>query len=194
MSLSDCQRWWFVALISNVSACYSRARRGSPPVTAKGNTLWLCVSLCGSAGISQRLNCAAVLSRPHRSVFVGRVAAAGSCGDGRESGTPRQRGVWCGFQCRTHAQVSERNDWNKSVLFCVVLISFFKLNVFPRAPALHKDREYIAFFVERMGGLQFFCGGVKRSLCARERALLSAGFIHRLTLLLSHCDLLGCTV
>lgn len=56
-------------------------------------TLADCVSLCASVGIPQCFNSGAVLSCPARSVFVGRVAAAGSGGDGRESCAPRQRRV-----------------------------------------------------------------------------------------------------
>lgn len=51
------------------------------------------VSLCASEGIPLCFNSGAVLLCPARSVFVGRVAAAGSSGDGEESCTPGQRGV-----------------------------------------------------------------------------------------------------
>lgn len=64
------------------------------------------VSLCAFVGIPQCLNSAAFLSCPARSVFVGRVTAAGSGRHGRESCTPWQRGVWCGLQRGPHAQVS----------------------------------------------------------------------------------------
>lgn len=63
------------------------------PLPGPKATLADSVSLCASVGIPQRFNSGAVLSCPARSVFVGRVAAAGSGGDGRESRAPRQRGV-----------------------------------------------------------------------------------------------------
>lgn len=70
----------------------SGADRAVPPAGPKA-TLADCVSLCTAAGIPQRFNSGAVLSCPSRSVFVGRVTAAGSGRDGAEGRAPRQRGV-----------------------------------------------------------------------------------------------------
>nr|XP_040019074.1 protein O-mannosyl-transferase TMTC2 isoform X2 [Gasterosteus aculeatus aculeatus] len=49
-------------------------------------------------------------------VFVGGVAAAGSCGDGAESCSPRQRGVRRGLQCGPHAQTSQPKRGGREVL------------------------------------------------------------------------------
>lgn len=63
------------------------------PLPGPKETLADCVSLCASVGFPQRFDSGAALSRSARSVFVGRVAAAGSSRDGRESCAPRWWGV-----------------------------------------------------------------------------------------------------
>lgn len=140
---------------------------------------------CVSVGIPQRFNSSAVLSCPARSVFVGRVAAAGSGGDGRESCAPRRRGVWCGLQRGPHAQVSV---W-------VLFLLFFSVHLMISMAPAHAQRHWIYFVLCIWNGwATVFHGWVERRLCMREGGLLSAWFIQGLTLLLSQCDLLGRTV
>lgn len=79
--------------------------QAGPPLEPKA-TLPDRVSLSASVGIHQCFNSSAVLSCPARSVFVGRLAAAGSGGDGGESCASRQQGVRCGLQRGPYAQVS----------------------------------------------------------------------------------------
>lgn len=79
---------------------------GAVPQPGPRATLLDCVSLCAPVGNPQCFKSGAVLSCPARSVFVGRVTSAGSSGDGKDSCTTWQWGIWCGLQCSPHAQVS----------------------------------------------------------------------------------------
>lgn len=87
------------------------------------------------------------LSRPTRSVFVGRVSAAGSGGNGRESGAPRRRRVWCGVQRGPHAQVS------------VGLLFFYFFSLITAAPGV---TECVSFFVAEKDAPQFSMAEQKR--------------------------------
>lgn len=114
-----------------------------PPPEPKA-TLLDRASLSASVGIHQCFNSSAVLSCPARSVFVGRLAAAGSGRDGRESCTSRQQGVWCGLQRSPYAQVSIWLEW------C------FNIWCFPYPKHTHKDTACILFCVDEKGRPQFF--------------------------------------
>lgn len=127
-----------------------------------------------SVRIPQPFNSAPVLSRPSRSVFVGRVSAAGSGGNGRESGAPRRRRVWCGVQRSPHAQVS---------------VGLF----FPQAwwfPLL-QPREALNIFCCRGGWARVFHGWTEKRKYKREVFFF---FIQGPIFLLSQYDLLSCTL
>lgn len=74
-------------LISNISAFYTGQSRLSV-YQGQRQHLLIVFSLMPSEEIPLCFNSSAVLSCSARSVFVGRVAAAGSGRDGRDSRTP----------------------------------------------------------------------------------------------------------
>lgn len=76
--------WCFSAGLSQSKHCYSVS-------------LWAFRRTCSCFNSTAVFSC--------RSVFTGRVAAPGSSGDGEDGRPPRRRGVRCGVQRRSHAQV-----------------------------------------------------------------------------------------
>lgn len=117
------------------------------------------IPLVSPRGSRSRSNSSAVLSRSARSVFVGGVAAAGSCGDGAESCSPRQRGVRRGLQCGPHAQVS--------------VCDYFQTQFFIRETAGPRFSFFFVVKVER------------KAACERGRSTVCTVYPGGFTLLLS---------
>lgn len=162
------KEWWDAALISSVSASCFRGRAGCPSIRAKGNTCRLCipVCLCGDPSVFWQQCCSLLLCQV--------------------SFCWKSRGCWK----RQRWQRKLRASTVGSLMWCLVqhtcsgecLIRFF----FFIWDDIHSPctRNWIHFiFCSWDGWATVFHG-----------CLLSAWFIRGLTLLLSQCDLLGCTL